>query len=592
MTDTQPNRPAPAASGTLAKTPILHLLIYALEKRLSGTIELSYAADGRSAAVLFVGGQPAKVRTSEPLAYLGNVLLDLGYLTQSQLDSSLEELMLAKRQAPKLHGQLLLAQGIINPAKLQSALHEQLVRRLRFVADMPGETVYAYYEGFDALRGWGRDDPSGVDPMPLLWGILRESPPWDHINGALARSASSPLRLAPAADLQRLGLAAAESKAAEVLRERAVVMADFAKVAKLDEPTAQLLTYLLLITKQVDVLAPAETSNASPRSVAAAASIANASSLADAGASAPPAGRGSPSLPSTPPEENDSEGSVTLPPPPDLAPELAERWREIVARAASVDRSDYFMMLDVTREATREVIESAFFTLAKRWHPDRLPGALAPVRRACARVFARMSEARAVLVDDKKRARYLKLAAEGSGSPEMQEAVAKVLDASSYFQKAEVCFRRGDLGQAESLCRKAVDLDATQPDYMALLAWVVALKPESQTPGKAAECIDQLSAAIKMNDRCEKAYFWRGMLLKRIGKEAQALKDFGRAAELNPRNIDAAREVRLHKMRGGRSTAPARTDGGAQSPRKTSAPQKPGQRPQKGGLFGRLFKKP
>jgi tetratricopeptide (TPR) repeat protein len=275
-----------------------------------------------------------------------------------------------------------------------------------------------------------------------------------------------------------------------------------------------------------------------------------------------------------------------------LSPELAERWREIVDRAASVDRSDYFMMLDVTREATRDDVESAFFSLAKRWHPDRLPPALMPVRRACARVFARMSEARSVLVDDKKRQQYLRLAAEGSGSPEMQEAVAKVVEAASHFQKAEVCFRRSDLAQAESLCRKALDLDATQPDYVALLAWVIALKPESHTPETTAECIDQLSAAIKMNERCEKAYFWRGMLFKRIGKDALALKDFRHAAELNPRNIDAAREVRLHKMRGGRSSSPAGPGGSGQSTRRTPAPQKAGGRSQKPGLFGRLFKKP
>ena len=203
-----------------------------------------------------------------------------------------------------------------------------------------------------------------------------------------------------------------------------------------------------------------------------------------------------------------------------------------------------------------------------------------------------MSEARSVLVDDKKRERYLKLAAEGSGSPEMQEAVAKVVEAASHFQKAEVCFRRSDLAQAESLCRRALDLDATQADYVALLAWVVALKPESHTPESTAECIDQLSAAIKMNERCEKAYFWRGMLFKRIGKDALALKDFRHAAELNPRNIDAAREVRLHKMRGGRSSAPAGSGGSGQSPRRTQAPQKAGDRSQKPGLFGRLFKKP
>ena len=46
-----------------------------------------------------------------------------------------------------------------------------------------------------------------------------------------------------------------------------------------------------------------------------------------------------------------------------------------------------------------------------------------------------------------------------------------------------------------------------------------------------------------MNEMCEKApSSWRGLLYKRLGKNEQAVKDFRRAFDLNPRNIDAGRE--------------------------------------------------
>jgi tetratricopeptide (TPR) repeat protein len=196
-----------------------------------------------------------------------------------------------------------------------------------------------------------------------------------------------------------------------------------------------------------------------------------------------------------------------------------------------------------------------------------------------------MNEARSALSDDAQRARYMKLLADGSGSPEMQETVARVVEAATHFQKAEVCFKRNDLGQAEQLCRKAYELDPTQPDYMAMLAWLTALKPENLTPEKTSGCIDQLTRAIKQSDRCEKAYFWRGMLWKRVGRDDLAVRDFRRVVELNPRNIDAAREVRLRHMRGGTSRPQPR--------RASPVPQKPSEPPSKGGsLFGRLFKKP
>jgi tetratricopeptide (TPR) repeat protein len=87
----------------------------------------------------------------------------------------------------------------------------------------------------------------------------------------------------------------------------------------------------------------------------------------------------------------------------------------------------------------------------------------------------------------------------------------------------------------------------------------------------------RLGKAIMLNANCERAYFYRGMLHKRLQREAAAVKDFRKAFELNPRNLDAQREVRLFDMRAG---------GGSGAP-----PAKKKHEEEKGGLFGKLFKK-
>ena len=623
MGDSTTTRPVPSASGTLAKTPFLHLLVYALEKKLSGSLEL-FANDKRSASILFLEGVPAKTRTSEPIAHLGRVLQDIGHLTEEQLTQSLADLAKAKAARPVLHGQLLVAQGVIDEAKLRSGLREQLERKLHHVSAMPADTKYAYYEGFDALRGWGGDG-EGIDPIPLLWGMLLEYAPWDHVQAALGGVGLAPLRLSRGATLDRLRLSKEERAAVDLLRVRPLRMADLAKLGRLNERTAQLLVYLLLVTKQVEMLSPAEAAAAmspSTQSMPAAGSDSRIkrnftpSPQRAIGRSAPkktpfpgipvqkptpfpgiPAqqtptpssARGSSSpLPSAAPRASNASGQYAraTPPPPDLSRELAERWAEIVERSATIDRSDYFMILDIARDATLEEAEAAFVALAKRWHPDRLPAELNAVRDACSRVFSRMSEAHATLIDEEQREQYMRLLADGSGSPETQATVAKVLEAAKNFQKAEVCLRRNDFSQAELFCRKALEDDTTQPDYLAMLAWLIALKEENQSPERTIESIQMLERAIAMNEMCEKAFFWRGMLYKRIGKNEQAVKDFRRAFDLNPRNIDAGREVRLYHMRGGRrsSKPPA-------NKRSTPAPAKPDDSV-KPGIFGRLFKKP
>ncbi len=579
------NRPTPAASGTLAKTPFLHLLIYAFEKKLGGTIEVT-APDNRVVSVLFLGGEPAKARVSEPVSYLGQVLVELGYMTPDVHDRSLAELDDMRSITPILHGEFLVRKGLIDAVRLQSGLREQISRRMLYVAALPPEATYAYYDGFDALHGWGGETTRGVDPLPMFWSLIRESAPRAHLEAALARITGSSLRIAKTANLVRLGLGADERAAIELLRVKPLSVADFPRTTGLAEHDARLLIYLLLVTKQVDVIAaghsrsmpaPPRISGPPPRT------------------SAPPRTSVSPRTPVPPSPRTAIARSLFPPgqvsrskPPPGLAPELSERWATIINRARNIDRSDYFSMLELARDATKEDANTSFFGLVKKWHPDRLPPELVPVKEACSRVFARMSEAHATLTDDDKRAHYMRLLAGGSGSPEMQDAVAKVVEAAADFQKAEVCFKRNDLAQAEGLCRKALKADPTQADYHAMLAWLISLKPENAAPAKAAESIQMLDKALSMNDRCEKAFFWRGMLNKRVGKAEAAYRDFRKAVDLNPHNIDAAREVRLHNMRGGprgRSSSPPANS------RSSPVPAKPSKPDEKSGLLGRFFKK-
>ena len=84
-----------------------------------------------------------------------------------------------------------------------------------------------------------------------------------------------------------------------------------------------------------------------------------------------------------------------------------------------------------------------------------------------------------------------------------------------------------------------------------------------------------LDGVLTKEPRYERALFYRGMLLKRAGRGDKAIRDFRLAAEINPRNLDAVREVRLHEMR--------KRSGGGPSEHPRSGPQ--------GGLFGKLFKK-
>ena len=111
------------------------------------------------------------------------------------------------------------------------------------------------------------------------------------------------------------------------------------------------------------------------------------------------------------------------------------------------------------------------------------------------------------------------------------------------------------------------------------------MKPEGQTTSGAQGAIKLLDRAVGLSARCERAYFYRGQLHKRLGNAQLAMRDFRKAAELNPRNIDAVREVRLHEMR-------AQKGGSVPPPASPSSPPRAKGKPEAkpSGLF-KFFKK-
>jgi tetratricopeptide (TPR) repeat protein len=497
----------------------------------------------------------------------------MGVIDAKTLDESLRAMSVTGQR--KLHGGVLLDANAIDRSQLDHGLRVQVLRKVAQLACMPPASVFEFYADWDGLMHVGAE-PTPVDPLATVWAALRERPPLEHVKAALERLMQGRLRIAKQAQLERFGFTVEERRWIDLLRMKPLRLDAFFASAEINERITRLIVYCLAITKQVDVVG--EDAEPSSGNIPAAES----SSL-------------------VPPSPRNTVGRVTLKrervrtqpvieekssphivdqrasPASDAPPSPEARRAEITERAQSVDKQNYFEMLGITSEATLEEVKNAYIILAKAWHPDRLPAALADVKDACGRVFARMSEAHQTLTDEEKRTRYLRLMKEGGETPEQQQEIANVLGATVEFQKAEICLRKNDLVQAEALARHAVELDPNQADYIALVAWLEALKPSAQSPEATQGYIDDLDRALKMNERCERAYFYRAMLYKRSNRNGLAFKDFQKVAELSPKNIDAQRELRLYEMRGG----PPR--------RITPYPSQPA--PPKPGLFQKFFKK-
>jgi hypothetical protein len=541
MTEAQASAtPQPSASGVLARTPLAHLYVYLSERRLTGTLVLR-PADGPEASLYIRGGHALRIHTTEPAHYLGRVLTDLGFVNEHQLRLSLERMKAERKQ----HGQILIESGFIRESQLAEGLLQQANRKLRAIFRLAPATTYAYYADVDLVASASTDSPIAIDLLPVTWRAINEYPNWDTVNATLQRIGAGRVQLARGADLSRCELLHDEAAAALALKTARTVD-ELADLGLLDARTCQLLVYFLLITKQVDVIGAVVTDE-DPTSQR----FARHSSIpAGPPSSAPDAMPGSGRITASSGVPGVSSGTMPIATPSSAsgAAAPAERRVEIERVASSLESLDFFELLGVERTVTGPEVSKAFMALAKRWHPDRLPAELADLKATCASIFAKINEAHATLSNDEKRAQYVAQGGRSSSTSVVDSAVASSLTAAAAFQKAEFFLGRGDLAEAERLARQAIELDANAPEIQALAAWIDGSKV-SAPPRVVEDAVVRLSRALEASDSMERAFVWRATLLKKLGRLTEAVSDFKRAVELNPHNIDAAREVRIYNMR-------------------------------------------
>ncbi len=456
---------------------------------------------------------------------------------------------------------------------------EQSAIAIRSLFSLPAATPFAYYDKYDPF-------PDGAmrsqDPLGFVWHPVRDQITEAQIASIVDRTAQTPLLIPPSVDTNCFRFEAAEEKLIARMRDRATALADLEKIS----PKARRVVYLLLVTKRVE----AGTARAAMDSLNDGRPISppppvtmTTPSGPHRQSNLPPTSQRSSTLPPN------SQRTSTLPPISTGGDNSRKRIRD---RAALIDAEDYFTMLGVAHDAQAETIRTAFFALAKQWHPDRLPATLVDVKEPCAKVFARMSEAYQTLIDPAKRKTYLDSLGGSVATAGEQETIVRVVDAAQSFQKAEILFKRGDVAAAEALVRHANDADPRQAEYLALLAWIEATKPGHSSNQETVGQIEKLTHAIELNEKCERAYFYRAMLYKRLGNSSAAMKDFRIVVELNPRSVDAQRELRLFNMRGGKVETQPRKESprplGKDTP---SQPGKPAKKEESKGLFGSFFSK-
>src|SRR5258707_3779877 len=187
-------------------------------RQVSGSLVLADAAEqpGQEHGVYFLGGTASKFRTGKPIAHLGPVLFELGYLSEQALNDSLA----AIAGRGELHGEYLCRIGVIDRAKLMTGLREQGQRKIAFLFGLPSSTHYAFYQDVNLLDTWGGPELTPLEPLATIWAAVGSRGDEPIVAAMLERLGSTTLKLHEKSDVSRFGFSPQELGAIDLIRAR------------------------------------------------------------------------------------------------------------------------------------------------------------------------------------------------------------------------------------------------------------------------------------------------------------------------------------------------------------------------------------
>src|SRR5207302_7790667 len=197
-------------------------------------------------------------------------------------------------------------------------------------------------------------------------------------------------------------------------------------------------------------------------------------SAREVGRAPPPATKAAPAPKAAPPvlqptAQKPAAPVISRPPPTFAQPPPGELPDAAVKRLGALwerlSEGDHYAALGLERKsASAAEVKRNFFVLAKELHPDTVSDpALASLREAKERLFARINEASQVLGDDKRRKEYDE---ELDGKANSVD-VSRIFAAEENFQRAEILIKARKYQEGLDLLEEAIQMNGEEAEFYA-----------------------------------------------------------------------------------------------------------------------------
>ena len=215
---------------------------------------------------------------------------------------------------------------------------------------------------------------------------------------------------------------------------------------------------------------------------------------------------------------------------------------EVLERFAALDGQSLYQVLGVIQTASESEIRHAYYSLAKRLHPDKFADEQTKARAE--KLFAAITEAYATLSRAEHRQEYDKniqpVAAKGAS----EASAAQV--ARQNFLHGKAHLDKNEMTKALSFFEHAVEQEPGREEYRRYLALV-----QSRNPRLRKEAEQNFLKAIELNPTFAENYAQLGLLYRKMGQTARGDEFLQRALSWDPSNETAEEALRSEDSKRG-----------------------------------------
>ena len=490
----------PSRQGSLKEIRVPQLLHSLHLDKLDGVLMLEHGR--KKKAIEFRGGWPVSVKSNLVSECLGSYLVNHGRCTKNQLDESIQRM----RTGEGLQGEILVAMDVLDEQGAVQALQEHAQEKFL--------EIFSWRDGRFNVRPGAhvqRGSNFAIEGHPsklIVDGIRRYFPILD-IDRYFTFFQDTFL-VPIAAQQEQMSVVGLSEEEAHWLRGLDGP-APLGAMLESDESIRRVVFALISIE-----LFGVETSSGDQMTVG---------SVVD---EVLPAGGGPPVGADTKSDE-ELRGELT---------ELANRLQD----------KDPYAALGVRTTADDEEIRNAYASLAKQAHPDRFHGASTSVRQLASQAFDCITQAHASIATATARKSYSEELSRGRRNAAVEDEGRRALLAETEFQNGEKLVAKRDYEGALLCFGRAMENFSSEGEYRAHYGWCLYLcHPDNEV--MLGEALEHCREGLKLAKDREKPYLLLGRLYKVMGRTMAAKKMFTRAVQIQPRSVEAMRELRIMNMR-------------------------------------------